>query len=198
MEDQHYQEFVKNIVFHGLSATLTPDQTAIVLRHPSVFVVFEDPLFSLTKPTSSTALFLEAFCLLIISGSLFLTFSSLGFGIHCRNLDLPCLWGSLVFLYLYYWKPNVYVPKDAIPSIKAMILQIIVSMKAMSWYSALPTVSEFVVESGWTRCFSRTIDKGMALHPLDGILQAVPHVIALFMIPTHFMTHIVLLFIEAL
>ncbi|XP_043698606.1 delta(7)-sterol-C5(6)-desaturase-like [Telopea speciosissima] len=160
--------------------------------------------------------------------------------------------GFLWCFYIYYLKRNVYIPKDAIPSTKAMLLQIIVSMKAMPWYCALPTVSEYMVESGWTRCFSRISDigwqaylvylviyfvfvefgiywmhrelhdikplykylhtthhiynkqntlspfAGLAFHPLDGILQALPHVIALFIIPTHFMTHIVLLFIEAL
>ncbi|KAL5745038.1 hypothetical protein ACOSP7_026184 [Xanthoceras sorbifolium] len=38
----------------------------------------------------------------------------------------------------------------------------------------------------------------LAFHPLDGILQAVPHVIALFIVPTHFTTHIGLLFLEAI
>ncbi|XP_019173008.1 PREDICTED: putative Delta(7)-sterol-C5(6)-desaturase 2 [Ipomoea nil] len=37
---------------------------------------------------------------------------------------------------------------------------------------------------------------GLAFNPLDGILQAVPHVIALFLVPTHLMTHIILLFVE--
>lgn len=39
---------------------------------------------------------------------------------------------------------------------------------------------------------------GLAFHPLDGILQAVPHVVALFLVPTHFTTHIMLLFFEAI
>lgn len=39
---------------------------------------------------------------------------------------------------------------------------------------------------------------GLAFHPLDGILQAVPHVIALFVVPMHFTTHIALLFMEAI
>lgn len=38
---------------------------------------------------------------------------------------------------------------------------------------------------------------GLAFHPLDGILQAISHVIALFLLPMHFRTHIALLFIEA-
>lgn len=37
---------------------------------------------------------------------------------------------------------------------------------------------------------------GLAFHPVDGILQAIPHLFALFLIPTHFRTHIVLLFFE--
>lgn len=37
---------------------------------------------------------------------------------------------------------------------------------------------------------------GLAFHPCDGILQAIPHLFALFLIPTHFRTHIVLLFLE--
>lgn len=39
---------------------------------------------------------------------------------------------------------------------------------------------------------------GLAFHPIDGILQAAPHVMALFLIPTHFTTHIALLFMEAI
>ncbi|KAG6720395.1 hypothetical protein I3842_03G058900 [Carya illinoinensis] len=106
--------------------------------------------------------------------------------------------GFLWCFYIYYWKRNVYVPKDAIPSNKAMLLQIYVSMKAMPWYTALPTISEYMVENGWTKCFPRISDVGLAFHPLDGILQAVPHVTALFLVPTHFMTHILLLFIEGI
>lgn len=160
--------------------------------------------------------------------------------------------GFLWCFYIYYLKPNVYLPKDAIPSRKAMLLQIVVAVKAMPWYSALPTLSEYMVENGWTRCYPRISDigwpayffylgvylvfvefgiywmhrelhdikplykylhathhiynkqntlspfAGLAFHPLDGILQAVPHVIALFLVQTHFTTHIALLFIEAI
>ncbi|KAF2585339.1 hypothetical protein F2Q70_00037852 [Brassica cretica] len=38
----------------------------------------------------------------------------------------------------------------------------------------------------------------LAFHPLDGILQAVPHVVALFIVPIHFTTHLGLLFMEAI
>ncbi|KAJ6853628.1 delta(7)-sterol-C5(6)-desaturase-like isoform X1 [Iris pallida] len=159
--------------------------------------------------------------------------------------------GFLWCFYIYYWKRNVYVPKDEIPSKKAMLLQIKVAMKAMPWYSALPTISEYMVENGWTQCYSSIREvgwpmytvylviylglcefgiywmhrelhdikplykllhathhiynkqntlspfAGLAFHPLDGILQAVPHVICLFLVPTHFTTHIILLFCEA-
>ncbi|KAL0720043.1 hypothetical protein Bca4012_069367 [Brassica carinata] len=141
---------------------------------------------------------------------------------------------------------------DAIPTRKAMLLQIYVAMKAMPWYTLLPTVSEYMIESGWTRCYSRVGEvswilyfvsiatylvlvefgiywmhrelhdikplykylhathhiynkqntlspfAGLAFHPLDGILQAVPHVIALFIVPIHFTTHLGLLFMEAI
>lgn len=169
------------------------------------------------------------------------------------------LGGSILYLfsgfmwcfYIYYLKRNVYLPKDAIPSNNAMLLQIKVAMKAMPWYTLLPTVSEYMVENGWTRCFSRISEigwplyfaflaiylvicefgiywmhrelhdikplykhlhathhiynkqntlspfAGLAFHPLDGILQAIPHVFCLFIVPTHFLTHILLLFCEA-
>ncbi|XP_054787917.1 delta(7)-sterol-C5(6)-desaturase-like [Prosopis cineraria] len=168
--------------------------------------------------------------------------------------------GVLVYLlsgffwcfYIYYWKRNVYVPTDAIPSRKAMLLQISVAMKAMPWYCALPTISEYLAEIGWTKCFPRLNNiswlaflvylaiyqifvefgiywmhrelhdikplykylhathhvynkqntlspfAGLAFHPLDGILQALPHSIALFIIPVHLTTHLVAIFIEAI
>ncbi|RZS06593.1 hypothetical protein BHM03_00037279 [Ensete ventricosum] len=133
--------------------------------------------------------------------------------------------GFLWCFYIYYLKRNVYVPKDdaftyrerfrslqslfasgydSIPSNRAMYLQIIVAMKAMPWFCVLPTLSEYMAENGWTRCFaSYEIGKsrffslsGLAFHPLDGILQAVPYVIALFLVPTHFATLILLVFLE--
>ncbi|KAH0933777.1 hypothetical protein HID58_010894 [Brassica napus] len=94
--------------------------------------------------------------------------------------------GFLWCFYIYYLKLNVYIPKDSIPTRKAMILQIHVAMKAMPWYTLLPTVSEYMIE------------RGLAFHPLDGILQAVPHVIALFIVPIHLITHLSLLFLEGI
>ncbi|CAA7402041.1 unnamed protein product [Spirodela intermedia] len=152
--------------------------------------------------------------------------------------------------YIYYWKRNVYLPKDAVPSNKAMLLQIVVAMKAMPCNSVVPTLSEYMIQRGWTHCFSVISDvgwplyifylctylvicefgiywvhrkfhdikllykcihathhmynkqntlspfAGFAFHPLDGILQALPHTIALFLVPTHLMTHMLLLFCE--
>lgn len=52
------------------------------------------------------------------------------------------------------------VVADAIPSNQAMLLQIYVAMKAMPWYCALPSISEYMIEKGWTKCFSRISDVG--------------------------------------
>lgn len=41
-----------------------------------------------------------------------------------------------------------------------MLLQIGVAMKAMPWYTALPTISEYMIEHGWTKCYSRIGDVG--------------------------------------
>lgn len=49
---------------------------------------------------------------------------------------------------------------DAIPTTRAMRLQIYVAMKAMPWYTALPTLSEYMIENGWTKCYSSISDVG--------------------------------------
>lgn len=56
------------------------------------------------------------------------------------------------------FKTSYTFTADAIPSNKAMLLQMSVAMKAMPWYTLLPTVSEYVIEHGWTRCFPRITD----------------------------------------
>jgi sterol desaturase/sphingolipid hydroxylase (fatty acid hydroxylase superfamily) len=43
-------------------------------------------------------------------------------------------------------------------------------------------------------CFHGT---GLAFHPIDGMLQASPYVFALFLVPMHFFTHELLLFMTA-
>uniref|UniRef100_A0A0D3AG01 Fatty acid hydroxylase domain-containing protein n=1 Tax=Brassica oleracea var. oleracea TaxID=109376 RepID=A0A0D3AG01_BRAOL len=66
--------------------------------------------------------------------------------------------GFLWCFYIYYLKLNVYVPQDSVPTRKAMILQIYVAMKAMPWSTLVPTVSEYIIERGWTKCYS-TLDQ---------------------------------------
>jgi Delta7-sterol 5-desaturase len=39
---------------------------------------------------------------------------------------------------------------------------------------------------------------GLAFHPIDGMLQALPYAITLFIVPMHFFTHEILLFLTAL
>ncbi|KAH9610070.1 hypothetical protein KSS87_006483 [Heliosperma pusillum] len=76
--------------------------------------------------------------------------------------------GSIVYLVpglvwsfiIYYWSRNLYIPKDCVPSMKSMQLQIYVAMKAMPWYTLYLTLNEFVVENGWTKCFPRISDVG--------------------------------------
>ncbi|CAI5477484.1 unnamed protein product [Closterium sp. Yama58-4] len=159
------------------------------------------------------------------------------------------LW-SIVVYSLFGW--YLYSGPDDIPSLKAMWRQISVSMRAMPLYTLLPTISERLVETGWTRCYSQIRETaaprymlglllymlivefgiywahrllhdikplythlhaihhiynkqntlspfaGLAFHPLDGIIQALPHVLSLFLIPTHFTTHLLLLFAEGI
>lgn len=160
--------------------------------------------------------------------------------------------GLLWCFYIYYLKRHVYFPREKIPSKRAMVKQIGVAMRAMPLYSALPTISEYMIEHGWTKCFPHISNTGyllyllylsiyliivefgiywmhrelhdikplykhlhathhiynkqdtlspfagLAFNPLDGILQAVPHVVALFLVPMHLRTHIALLFLECI
>lgn len=68
------------------------------------------------------------------------------------------LHGSKITL-LFYSLDNILIADD-IPTRKAMLLQIFVAMKAMPWYVGLPTVSEYMIENGWTKCFARISDIG--------------------------------------
>lgn len=47
-----------------------------------------------------------------------------------------------------------------IPSKEPIMLQIWVTMKAMPVYTALPTLSEYMIEKGWTKCFARVDEVG--------------------------------------
>lgn len=159
--------------------------------------------------------------------------------------------GAIWCWYIYYMKKHVYFPEGGIPSKEPIALQIWVTMKSMPLYVSLPTVSEYMIEKGWTKCYpsirevgvisytvwtiiylilvefgiywmhrglhdikplykwlhathhiynkENTLSPfaGLAFNPVDGILQASPHVICILFMPTHFLTHIVLLFAEA-
>eukprot|EP00897_Mesotaenium_endlicherianum_P001095 jgi/Mesen1/10987/ME000097S10565 len=149
------------------------------------------------------------------------------------------------------YRNEYFLPKEAYPSREAIWKQIVVSMQSTPLYVSLPTLSEYMIEQGWTKCYSRISEvgivtylllfaaymifveagiycmhrglhdikplykllhathhiynkqntlspfAGLAFHPLDGILQASPHVFALFIIPQHFLTHEIMLFLEA-
>ncbi|XP_031499580.1 delta(7)-sterol-C5(6)-desaturase 1-like [Nymphaea colorata] len=152
--------------------------------------------------------------------------------------------------YIYYLKRHVYFPSGSIPKRSTMLKQIWLSVKSTPLYSLLPTVTEYMVEKGWTKCFANIEEvgwpiyifytlvyvilvefgtywahrelhdikplykyvhaahhkynkeddlspfAGLALNPIDGIIQASPLVIALFLVPMHFLTYLVLAFVE--
>jgi len=50
----------------------------------------------------------------------------------------------------------------------------------------------------WIHFFFPFCFSGLALNPIDGILQAAPHTMSMFLVPTHFTTHMVLFFMEGL
>lgn len=54
-----------------------------------------------------------------------------------------------------------------------MLLQICVAMKAMPWYCALPTISEYMIENGWTKCFSRINDVGFPAYLIYLVINLV-------------------------
>eukprot|EP00261_Vitis_vinifera_P009792 XP_002279602.3 PREDICTED: delta(7)-sterol-C5(6)-desaturase [Vitis vinifera] len=68
--------------------------------------------------------------------------------------------GFLWCFYIYYLKRDVYIRGDAIPSMKTMVLHVKASMRSLPWFAALPTFSEYAVENGWTKCFSRISEVG--------------------------------------
>ncbi|RWR82216.1 delta7-sterol-C56-desaturase-like protein isoform X2 [Cinnamomum micranthum f. kanehirae] len=65
---------------------------------------------------------------------------------YIGGILLYFLSAALWSFYIYYWKRHLYFPPDSIPSNESMRLQIIVSMKALPWYGALPTIAEYMVE----------------------------------------------------
>eukprot|EP00850_Spirogloea_muscicola_P015264 SM000115S23943 [mRNA] locus=s115:306069:307632:- [translate_table: standard] len=171
---------------------------------------------------------------------------------YLAGLLVYFLTGGLWCLYIYRLRGAHFFAAGSMPDDEAISKQIGVSMRSMPLYVSLPTLSEFLIESGWTRCYSGISEMGLlaylallaayllfvefgiywmhrslhdvrplyhwlhathhiynkqntlspfaglAFHPLDGILQASPHVIALFIFPMHLFTHEVLLFLEGI
>jgi len=72
--------------------------------------------------------------------------------------------GFLWCFVIYYWKRHAYIPKDAIPTNEAMKKQIVVASKAMPFYCALPTLSEYMIESGWTQCYFNISEVGFSMY----------------------------------
>lgn len=62
----------------------------------------------------------------------------------------------------YVWRFSFHA--DGILSNKAMLLQILVAMKSMPFNSVVPTLSEYMIQRGWTRCFSSISDVGWPLY----------------------------------
>ncbi|GBG73803.1 hypothetical protein CBR_g17142 [Chara braunii] len=150
--------------------------------------------------------------------------------------------------YVYVVRGHVYFPDGGVPRTEDMLKQIRVSIVSMPIYSALPTLSEYMIEQGWTKSYhsinevgwptyflllvlyflviefavywvhrilhdvkflyvylhathhiynkQNTLSPfaGLAFNPFDGIAQASPYVLALFILPIHAMTHELALF----
>ena len=75
-----------------------------------------------------------------------------------RNYLAGCLLyfvtGSLWCLYVYQIRGSQFFAPGTMPSQEAIWKQIRVSMQSMPLYVTLPTVSEYMVERGWTRAYS--------------------------------------------
>ncbi|CAL9224583.1 unnamed protein product [Arabidopsis halleri] len=80
---------------------------------------------------------------------------------------------SLWCFYFYHWKHDVHLSKEAIPSRKSIMSQIHVSMKAMPWVSIVPTISEYFIEKGYTKCYFSISEVG----PIAYITHTIIHII---------------------
>ncbi|CAL5089147.1 unnamed protein product [Urochloa decumbens] len=79
-------------------------------------------------------------------------------------LYLTC--GFIWCFVIYYWKRHAFTrtARDSVPTVRAMRKQIVVSLKAMPFFAAFPTVYEYMIESGWTRCFLNISETGWAMY----------------------------------
>ena len=62
--------------------------------------------------------------------------------------------GSLWCLYIYQIRGSQFFAPGTMPSQEAIWKQIRVAMQSMPLYVTLPTVTEYMVERGWTRAYS--------------------------------------------
>ena len=171
-------------------------------------------------------------------------------GGHCVYWGTAGCW----HLYFYKWRgKELFTDKGrAFPSTETIQHQMKLASGSLFVYAALPVLSEFLIEGGYTKVYffveevgwpmycamlfayltlveigiywmHRTLhtnkflynhihqphhkyDKAdtltpwasIAFHPLDGILQASPYVVGLFIVPVHYFTHVFLLFFSGM
>jgi len=156
--------------------------------------------------------------------------------------------GAAWSYYIYWCFGTRIFGSGNMPSAKDVLDQVKVAVLSIPLYAVLPALTEWVVENGYTRTYSRISDvgvlrywaffalymvsvefcvywqhrglhditlgyrvlhaihhkynkehsmspfAGLAFHPMDGILQALPYCWTLFFVPMHFLTHELLLF----
>lgn len=81
------------------------------------------------------------------------------FAISFMSKQIHIIWTVWVNACIIVW-PAGHFLADSIPSNKSMLLQILVTIKAMPLYCVLPTFAEYVVEHDWTKCYPRVLDVG--------------------------------------
>lgn len=157
--------------------------------------------------------------------------------------------GAVWAYYIYYVFGSQCFKPGEIPATRDVLEQVKVGLRSMPFYTLLPTVTDYIVEEGWTKAYPRVGEvglgsyalyfvvymagvefgvywmhrslhefqwayrllhndhhkynkahtlspfAGLAFHPIDGILQALPYTLMLFVVPFHYLTHLLLLFL---
>jgi len=155
-------------------------------------------------------------------------------------------------IYNFYGKKLFDEKSRPYPSSDTIIDQMKLAQASLFVYAALPILSEYLIESGWTKAYFYVEEVGwlnyglyfvaylslveigiywmhrtlhtnkflykyvhglhhkynkqitmtpwcsIAFNPLDGILQASPYVVFLFVVPMHYLTHVFLLFFSGI
>ncbi|KNA04521.1 hypothetical protein SOVF_198980 [Spinacia oleracea] len=87
-----------------------------------------------------------------------------------------CICGVFVFiistllLRFNYWKYHSSSPKENVATRKEMIKQIKESMELMPSGALFLTVTEYLAETGWTRCYTRISDVGLGIYILSTLV----------------------------